>query len=59
MPEILNLLAPLLLGSKNRENLPKRVKKKRSNFDCAGKKNKTKTNKQKNLFQNVAAVSLV
>jgi hypothetical protein len=34
MPEILNLLAPLLLGSINKENLPKRVKKKkRSNFD--------------------------
>jgi hypothetical protein len=29
MPEILNLLAPLLLGSINRENLPKRVKKKK------------------------------
>jgi hypothetical protein len=27
MPEILNLLAPLLLGSINRENLPKRVRK--------------------------------
>jgi hypothetical protein len=28
MPEILNLLAPLLLESINRENLPKRVRKK-------------------------------
>jgi hypothetical protein len=27
MPEILNLLAPFLLGSINRENLPKRVRK--------------------------------
>jgi hypothetical protein len=29
MPEILNLLAPLLRGSINKENLPKRLKKKR------------------------------
>jgi hypothetical protein len=29
MPEILNLLAPLLLESKNRENLPKKVKEKK------------------------------
>jgi hypothetical protein len=28
MPETLNLLAPLLLGNINRENLPKRVRKK-------------------------------
>jgi hypothetical protein len=29
MPEILNLLAPLLLGGINRENLSKRVRKKK------------------------------
>jgi hypothetical protein len=29
MPEILNLLTPLLLGSINRENLPKRVREKK------------------------------
>jgi hypothetical protein len=28
MPEILNLLAPLLLGNINRQNLPKRVRPK-------------------------------
>jgi hypothetical protein len=29
MPEILNLLAPLLLGSINGENLPERVRRKK------------------------------
>jgi hypothetical protein len=36
MPEILNLLTPLLLGSINRENLPKRVKKKGEALTAAG-----------------------
>jgi hypothetical protein len=49
MPEILNLLAPLLLGSINRENLPKRVGKGAA-LTVAGKKK---------LFQKVGAVSLV
>jgi hypothetical protein len=56
MPEILNLLSPLLLGSINRENLPKRVrgkKKKRSNFVANKKK------KQKKMFQKVGTVGLV
>jgi hypothetical protein len=44
MPEILNLLTPLLLGSINRENLPKRVKK-RAILTVASKK--TKQNKTK------------
>jgi hypothetical protein len=48
MPEILNLLAPLLLGSINRENLPNRVGK-GAILIVAGKK----------LFQNIGAVSLV
>jgi hypothetical protein len=42
MPEILNLLALLLLGSINRENLPKRVRK-RTTLTVAGKKKKKKT----------------
>jgi hypothetical protein len=36
MPEILNLLAPLLLGIINRENLPKRVRKKEATLTVAG-----------------------
>jgi hypothetical protein len=43
------LLAPLLLGSINRENLPKRVKRKAATLTVAGKKK---------LFQMVGAVSL-
>jgi hypothetical protein len=50
MPKILNLLIPLLLRSINRENLPKRVRK-RETLTAAGKKKK--------LFQKVDAVSLV
>jgi hypothetical protein len=42
MPKILNLLAPLLLGSKNRENLPKRVRKKEATLTVAGKKTVSK-----------------
>jgi hypothetical protein len=49
MSEILNLLAPLPLGSINRENLPKRVRK-RATLTVAGKKK---------LFQMVGTVSLV
>jgi hypothetical protein len=41
MPEILNLMVPLLLGSINRENLPKRVKRKGATLTVAGKKKKT------------------
>jgi hypothetical protein len=41
MPEILNLLAPLLLGSINKENLPKRMRKKGVTMTVAGKKKKT------------------
>jgi hypothetical protein len=37
---MLNLLALLLLGSINRENLPKNGEKKRSNFDCCWFKKK-------------------
>jgi hypothetical protein len=55
MPEILNLLAPLLLGSINRENVPKRVGK---GITVAGKIKKKK-NKAKKLFQKFGAVSLV
>jgi hypothetical protein len=40
MLKILNLLAPLLLGSINRENLPKRVKRKEATLTIAGKKKK-------------------
>jgi hypothetical protein len=50
MQEILNLLAPLLLGSINKENLPKRVKRKGATLTVAGKKK---------LFQKVGEVSLV
>jgi hypothetical protein len=53
MPEILNFLALLLLGSINRENLPKRIKRKGATLTVAGKKRKKK------LFQKVGAVSLV
>jgi hypothetical protein len=49
MSEILNLLAPLLVGSINGENLPKRVRK-RATLTVAGK-NKT--------VQKVGAVSFV
>jgi hypothetical protein len=49
MPEILNLLAPLLLGNTNRENLPKRVRKKGATLTVASKK----------LFQKVGAIGLV
>jgi hypothetical protein len=42
MPKILNLLAPLLLDSINRENLPKRVGK-GATLTVAGKKKKKKT----------------
>jgi hypothetical protein len=52
MPEILNLLTPLLLGSINRENLPKTVQRKGATLTVAGKK-------KKKLFQKVGAVSLV
>jgi hypothetical protein len=41
MPDILNLLAPLLLGSLNRGNLPTRVRK--SNFVASKRKKKQKT----------------
>jgi hypothetical protein len=41
MPEILNLLAPLLLGSINREKLPKRAKRKGATLTVAGLKKKT------------------
>jgi hypothetical protein len=44
MSEILNLLAPLLLGSINREYLPKRVKRKGATLTVAGKNKQT--NKQ-------------
>jgi hypothetical protein len=54
MPEILNLVAPLLLGSINRENLPKSAKRKGATLTVAGK---TKTKAK--LFQKVGAVSLV
>jgi hypothetical protein len=40
MPEILNLLSPLLLGSINRENLPKKIKRKGATLTVAGKKKK-------------------
>jgi hypothetical protein len=43
MPEILNLLALLLpayFWSINRDNLPKRVKRKRATLTVAGKKKK-------------------
>jgi hypothetical protein len=40
VPEILNLLAPLLLGSINRENLTKRVRR-RTTLTVANKKKKT------------------
>jgi hypothetical protein len=36
MPEILSLLAHLLLGSINREKLPKRVKRKGATLTLAG-----------------------
>jgi hypothetical protein len=49
MPEILNLMASLLLGSINRENLSKRVEK-GGTLTIAGKKK---------LFQKVGAVVLV
>jgi predicted Na+-dependent transporter len=49
MPEILNLLAPLILGSISRENLPKWVRKKGATLTVAGKK----------LFQKDGAVSLL
>jgi hypothetical protein len=49
MPEILKLLAPLFLGSINRENLPKRVRRKGTTLIAAGRK----------LFQEIGAVSLV
>jgi hypothetical protein len=43
MPEVLNLLAPLLLGYINRENLPKRVRKKKEQLWLfLVKQNKTK-----------------
>jgi hypothetical protein len=42
MPEILNLLAPLFLGSINRENLHKRVRK-RATLTVTGKKKTKKT----------------
>jgi hypothetical protein len=44
MPEILNFLVPLLLGSINGENLPKRVEKKKkgATLTVAGKKNCSK-----------------
>jgi hypothetical protein len=44
MPEILNLLTPLLLGSINRENLPKRVGK-GATLAVAGKKNQQQQQK--------------
>jgi hypothetical protein len=47
------LLALLLIGNINRENLPKRVKRKGATLTIAGKI------KTKNLFQKVGAVSLV
>jgi hypothetical protein len=43
MPETLNLLAPLLLGSINRENLPKRVRKRATLAVANIKKNNNKT----------------
>jgi hypothetical protein len=50
MSKILNLLAPLLLGSINRENLCKRVRKKEATSTVAGKKkNNNKINKQKTV----------
>jgi hypothetical protein len=49
MPKILNLLAPLLLGSINRENLPKGIRKRAI---------LTVDNKKK-MFQKVGAVNLV
>jgi hypothetical protein len=42
MPKILNLLAPLLLGNINRENLPKRVKRKGATLTVTDKKNCSK-----------------
>jgi hypothetical protein len=56
MPEILNLLTSLLLGSINRENLPKSVRK-RATLTIACKKKKKK--KKKKQFQKVGSVSLV
>jgi hypothetical protein len=50
MPEILNLLAPLLLGSINRKNLTKRAKKEQLWLLLV---------KRKGLFQKFGAVSLV
>jgi hypothetical protein len=41
MPEILNLLVPLLLGSINRENLPKGVRKREALTVVNIKKKKT------------------
>jgi hypothetical protein len=49
MPEILKLLAPLFLGSINRKNLPKRVRRKGATLTVADRK----------LFQKIGAVSLV
>jgi hypothetical protein len=46
MPEILNLLASLPLGSIHRENLPKRVKRKGATLTVAGRKKQ----QQKKLF---------
>jgi hypothetical protein len=42
MPEMLNLLAPLLPGSINGENLPKRMKKKKGATLLLVKKNCSK-----------------
>jgi hypothetical protein len=50
MPEILNFLAPLLLGNINRENLPKRLKRKGATLTVASKKK---------MFQNFGAVRLI
>jgi hypothetical protein len=52
MPEILILLAPLLLGSIHRV-------RKRATLTVAGKKKKPKNKQRKKLFQKVGAVSLV
>jgi hypothetical protein len=46
MPQIMNLLAPSLLGCINRENLPKRVRQ-RATLTVASKKKKKK--KKKNI----------
>jgi hypothetical protein len=43
MPEILNLLASLPLGNINRENLPKRVKRKAATLTVADKETKQTT----------------